>query len=64
MLRMLILLIRPTGQEINFSSPVMRDSKSAILTQITWNQFAKRMEHGTISQSVKVLCNPTLTVVH
>lgn len=57
-----MLLTRPTGQGITLLSDVMRDFKSAILTQIAWNQFAKRMEHGTISPSVKVLCNLTVIV--
>lgn len=58
-----MLLIRPTGQGITLLSDVMRDFKSAILTQTAWNQFAKRMERGTISLSVKVLCNLTMTVL-
>lgn len=56
-LRMLMLLIRPTGQGTTLLSDVMRDFKSAILIQTAWNQFAKRTERGTISPSVKVLCN-------
>lgn len=57
-----MLLIRPTGQGTTLISDVMRGFKSAILTQTAWNQFAKRTELGTISPSVKVLSNLTVTV--